>query len=139
MRSSYSSVRRKLPRESSKSSNNKLQHQKNLTIQQISVSEKPHTSQQKNRQSVVVLLLHQVGWLRVRLGRPPHPDLACTPAKSRRQRDISSANALEASIYYYTKKSHDNSFCTWLNNLIFLIVRSWWGGSLRGLARHAAI
>jgi hypothetical protein len=33
MRSSYGSVRRKLPRESLKSSNNKLQHQKNLTIQ----------------------------------------------------------------------------------------------------------
>jgi hypothetical protein len=139
MRRSNGSVRRKLPRGSLKSSNNKLQPLKKVAIQQISVSEKPHLSQQKNRQSVVVLLLHQVGWLRVRLGRPPHPNLAYTPADSRRQRDTSSANALVASIYQYTKKFHDNSFCGWLNNLIFLIVRSWWGGSLRDLARHAAI
>jgi hypothetical protein len=45
MRSSYGSVRRKLPRENLKSCNNKLQPLKKVTIQQISVSEKPHTSQ----------------------------------------------------------------------------------------------
>jgi hypothetical protein len=122
MRSSYGSVRRKLPRENLKSSNNKLQPLKKVTIQQISVSEKPYTSQQKNQQSVVVLLLHQVVWLLVRLRRLPHPNLACTPAELRRQRDTSSANALVASIYQYTKKSHDNSFCGWLNNLIFFVV-----------------
>jgi hypothetical protein len=122
MQSSYGSVRRKLPNGHSKSSNNKLQPLKKVAIQQISVGEKSHTSQQKNRQSVVVLLLHQVVWLLVRLRRLPHPNLACATAKSRRQRDTSSANALVASIYQYIKKSHDNSFCGWLNNLIFFVV-----------------
>jgi|SRR5690242_16072126 len=131
MRSSYGSVRRKLPRENSKSSNNKLQPLKKVTIQQISVSEKPHTSQQKDRQSVVVLLLHQVVWLLVCLGRHLHPNLACATAQSRRQRDTSSANALEASIYQYTKNSHDTSFCGWLNNLIFLSSDLVVGGSSR--------
>jgi hypothetical protein len=60
--------------------------------------------------------------LPVRLGRPLHPDLACESANLRRQRDTSSANALVALMYQYTKKSHDNSYCGWLNNLIFFVV-----------------
>jgi hypothetical protein len=52
----------------------------------------------KIRQSVVVLLLHQVKLTLVRRRRLPHPKTARAAAKSRRQRDTSSANALEASI-----------------------------------------
>jgi ribosomal protein S4 len=48
MRSSYGSVRRKLPNGHLKSSNNKLQPLKKVAIQQISVSEKPYTNQQKD-------------------------------------------------------------------------------------------
>ena len=44
MPSSYSSVRRKLLNGHSKNSKKTLQHQKELTIQQTSVSEKPHTN-----------------------------------------------------------------------------------------------
>ena len=120
---SVNSALRNWPRSGrSKSCNNKLQPLKKVTIQQISVSEKLHTKQQKIRQSVVVLLLHQVELKLVRQRRPPYPKTAHEAAKSRRQRDTSSANAVAASIYQYSKKSHDNSYLVWLNNLIFAVV-----------------
>jgi hypothetical protein len=79
-----------LPRnERSKSKNATLQLLKKLAIVQILASKKPHTEQQKIRQSVVVLQLEQVVLTLVSRLHPPHLKSACTAAQSRRPQNSS--------------------------------------------------
>jgi hypothetical protein len=130
-------LKRWLPNGRSKSCNARLQPQKNLTIQQIHASEKPHTVLQKIRQSVVVLWLREVVLTLHRRLHLPHPKLLRQAANRGYQPNINSQKVSPTLVDQYTRKSRDNRFCGWLYSLIFLLSISRLGGSTRELARFA--
>jgi hypothetical protein len=99
----------------------RLQPHENWQNRRTRLPEQPHERASKNLSCSVVQVVVQVVLQLNRRSPNLHLGQPQGDGKSASHRNLNSTYCAQASDYYNTTKSHDNSYCTWLCSLISIL------------------